>query len=71
MDIAGITRYFVFTILPFKLTSAPFIFTKTLACLVKFWRMNRIKISCFFDDDFEVSNSYTSAINASILVRNA
>ena len=36
----GKTCYFVFTVLPFGLTSAPFIFTKVMRYLVKHWRIN-------------------------------
>ena len=36
----GKTFYFVFTVLPFELTSALFIFTKVIRCLVKHWRIN-------------------------------
>ena len=41
------TRYFVFTVLPFGLTSAPFVFTTVMRCLVTFWRAQGIKI-CFY-----------------------
>ena len=43
-EINGKVCYFVFTILSFGLTSAPFIFTKTLRELVKHWRDNNVKI---------------------------
>ena len=34
----GVTRYYVFTVLPFGLTSASYIFTKLLRPICKFWR---------------------------------
>ena len=40
----GKTCYFVFTVLPFGLTSAPFTFTKVMRCLVKNWRINAISL---------------------------
>ena len=46
----GVTKYFCFTVLPFGLTSAPYIFTKLLRPLVKFWRFNGIKIVVYIDD---------------------
>ena len=39
----------MFTVLPFGLCSAPFIFTKVMRCPVKFWRLRGIKISTFID----------------------
>ena len=41
---SGTVKYFCFTVLPFGLSSAPYIFTKCLRPLVKFWRFNGIKI---------------------------
>ena len=52
------TCYFVFMVLPFELTSAPFIFTKVMRCLVKHWRINAIRIACFLDDGLGVASSY-------------
>ena len=42
--IEGIERYFVFTVLPFGLSSAPYIFTKVIRPLVAFWHSKGIKI---------------------------
>ena len=39
------TRYFEFNLLPFNLSSAPLIFTKTLKSLVTYWRVNGIMIA--------------------------
>ena len=46
----GVLRYFVFTVLPFGLTSGPFIFTKVVRVFVKFWRENGHKMSVYLDD---------------------
>ena len=43
-------RYFVFTVLPFRLSTAPHIFTKTLKPLVKCWRYSGISLGLFLDD---------------------
>ena len=40
----GHTRYFQFTVLPFGLSSAPFIFTKLLKPLETHWRSQAISI---------------------------
>ena len=39
----GHTRYFQFTVLPFGLSSAPFIFTKLLKPLETHWRSQAIR----------------------------
>lgn len=41
-------RYFQFTVLPFGLSSAPFIFTKLIKPLEAFWRLQEIPIAIFF-----------------------
>ena len=43
----GKTRYFYFTVLPFGLATAGHIFTKTVRCLVKYWRESGLKIIVF------------------------
>ena len=57
-EVWGKTCYFVFSVLPFELTSAQFVFTKFMRCLVKHWRINAIRIACFLDDVFGVASSY-------------
>lgn len=48
--INGKIRYFVFTVLPFGLSSAGYIFTKTLRPLVTHWRANSFPIIMYLDD---------------------
>ena len=43
-------RYFVFTVLPFGLFSASYIFTKCLKPLEKYWRIKGVNIALFLDD---------------------
>ena len=45
----GVTKSFVFLVLPFGITS-PFVFTKVMRDLIKYWRSLNIKIGCFLDD---------------------
>ena len=40
-------RYFQFTVLPFGLSSAPFMFTKLIKPLEAFWRLQGIPIAIF------------------------
>ena len=57
-EVGGKTCYFVLTVLPFELTSAPFLFTKVMRCLVKHWKISAIRRPCFFDDGLGVASSY-------------
>jgi len=63
------TKYFVFTVLPFGLTSAPFIFTKVVRPLVKHWRSNSVKIACFLDDGLGKGDTYLKTKQDSSFVR--
>ena len=51
-EIEGEWRYFVFTVLVFGLSSAPFIFTKVVRVLIKHRRSQAIRIFRFIDDVF-------------------
>ena len=57
----GKIKLFVFTVLPFGLTSTPFIFTKAARPLVKYWRFISVKISCFLDDGIGTEYKYEEA----------
>ena len=61
--------YFVFTVLPFGLTSELFIFAKVTRCLVKHWRINAIRIACFLDDGLGVASSYKMTLFHSNFVK--
>ena len=43
-------KFYCYTVLAFGLSSAPYLFTKCLKALLKFWRENSIKIVMFLDD---------------------
>ena len=68
-EIDGVVKYFVFLVLPFGLTSAPFIFTKIVRVLVKLWRGEGVRICVFIDDGLGTKKSYTIAKMDAILVR--
>ena len=48
--VEGVLKYFSFTVLPFGLSTAPYIFTKCLRPLVKHWRNKGIYIVVYLDD---------------------
>ena len=47
---SGTVEYFCFTVLPFSLSLAPYIFIKCLRPLVKFWSFDGVKIVVFLVD---------------------
>lgn len=53
----GVRRYFAYTVLPFGLTSAPWVFTKVLRSLVKYWRSRDLYIVLYLDDGFSLQCS--------------
>ena len=69
--VEGIQKYFCFTVLPFGLSSSPYIFTKLLRPLVKFWRFNGVTIVVYIDDGIGISNDYDyeTALTQSKFVR--
>ena len=54
----GQTKYFIFNVLPFDLSSACYIFTKILRPYVKKWRSEGIKSIHFIDDGICGSKTY-------------
>ena len=55
------THFYKFTVLPFGLSTAPRIFTKTLMPLVKFWRQQGICLALFLDDGWFIESNYSAA----------
>ena len=48
-----LSNIFALRVLPFGLSSAPYIFTKCLRLLVKFWRIYGVKTVVFLDDHLQ------------------
>jgi len=65
----GEMRYYIFTVLPFGLSVATYIFTKVLRPLAGWWRANGIYIVPFLDDGWSISYDYNSAKNIASRVR--
>jgi hypothetical protein len=62
-------RYFVFTVLPFGLSTAPYIFTKVVRPLESYWRLHGIKITIFLDDGLVIENNYESCKVLSLKIK--
>ena len=64
----GAVRYFQFSVLPFGLSSAPYVFTKLLKPLVKKWRGEGKTIILYLDDGLGAAKSYNLAKIASLQI---
>lgn len=61
-------NYFCFTVLPFGLTSAPYISTKCLRPLVKYWRKNNLKVVLYLDDGLIMAMSEAQCNSATEII---
>ena len=55
-------RYFVFTVLPFGLSSTPYISTKCLKPVEKYWRIYGVNIALFLDDGWLIDFDHNSCV---------
>ena len=62
-------KFYEFTVLPFGLTSAPYVFTKVLRQLIRFWRGHGHRVLLYLDDGIGGHFSQTSATHLRIKVR--
>ena len=65
---SGVTRHFQFSVLPFGLSSAPYLFTRLLKPLVKKWRTEGKSIVVFLDDGLGAAADYAKARISSLSV---
>ena len=69
--IDGQERYFCFTVLPFGLSSSPYIFTELLRPLVKFWRYHGLLIVIYTDDGICISIGLEQALRNSRFIKDS
>ena len=62
-------RFFVFTVLPFGLCTACYLFTKLLHPLVHYWREKGLRIVVYLDDDLCTVSGEGAACTANQLVQ--
>ena len=55
-------KFFKFLVLPFGITTAPFLFTKVTRPLVKKWRSEGKQVVMYLDDGLLVGNSYEETV---------
>jgi hypothetical protein len=63
-------KFYCFTVLPFGLTTAPYVFTKCLRPIVKYFRENFIDIVLYLDDGLAMSDSISDCKNMSTFIQN-
>lgn len=64
-------EYYCFTVLPFGLSTAPYIFTKCLRAMVKYWRSNNIKIVLYLDDGLAMAESFEECQRISSFIKSS
>ena len=64
-----IKKYYVFTVLPFGLSTAPSIFTRMLRPLTSYWHNQGIKICLYIDDGAATDKSFKKAMLHSNIVK--
>ena len=62
-------RYYVFTVLPFGLCTACYLFTKTMRPLVRYWRAQGLRVVLYLDDGLGAAAGMESACTHSKMVR--
>lgn len=67
--LAGVKKWFAFTVLPFGLASAPYVFSKIQKALVKHWREQGIRIFTYLDDGAGADGTLEAARAASSRVK--
>ena len=65
----GEDNFYMFTLLPFGPSSAPYIFTKLVRPLIKHWRAQGICITIFLDDGMDIENSIDIARNNAEIIQ--
>ena len=65
----GVTKYFKFTVLPFVLSVGPYIFSKVMRPLVKYWYFKAIRIVVYLDDGISAATNFSKCQGNSLLVR--
>ena len=68
-NFGSVVKYFVFTVLPFGLSSAPYIFSTLVRSLVNYWRGLGRRVVTFLDNGIGGSPDYASCLVHSRLCR--
>ena len=67
---SGDEIFYVFTVLPFGLSTAPYVFTKLLKPLEKHWRLQGISLAIFLDDGWGTVQDREECRATALAIRN-
>ena len=65
----GTIRYFHSNVLPFGLSPAPYVFTKVMHQVTKYWRQKGIRIVLYIDDGLGGAGTFDTALKVSQQVK--
>ena len=65
----GFTHFYKFTVLPFGLSTGPYIFTKVMRPLVRYWRLQAFRIAVYLDDGLGVCPTFADCCSQSLAVK--
>ena len=65
----GVIRFYKFTVLPFGISTGPYIFTKVLRPLIRYWRLQAIRIVVYLDDGLGVCPTFPDCYSQSMAVK--
>ena len=65
----SVTKHFKFTVLPFGLSVGPYIFSKVMRPLVRYWRSKALSNVVYLDDGISAAQSFSKCEEHSLLVR--
>ena len=65
----GFTHFYKFTVLPFGLSTGPYIFTKVMRPLVRYWRLKAFRIAVYLNDGLGVCPSFADCCSQSLAVK--
>ena len=63
------THFYKFTVLPFGLSTGPYVFTKVMRPLMRYWRLQAFRIAVYLDDGLGVCPSLADCCSHSLGVR--
>ena len=69
LQFGSVVKHFIFTVLPFRMSSTPSIFSKLVRTLVNYWRGLKRRVVTFLDDGIGGSPDYASCLVHSRLCR--
>ena len=64
-----VTRFNKFTVLPFGISTGPYIFTKVLRPLIRYWRLQTIRIVVYLDDGLGVCLTFSDCYSKYMAVK--